>query len=354
MGCSQLSVCVGSVLLGSVVLMGCGEEKQTKVERLSERVSLLESELSSAQRQSGQINQELGSLKSRNRELINKSNQDRSELVTARNRLVRAEELKNDALRRQESAAQFLQQREELYEQIEDLRDKVVETSELRRQAVAREGMFDKSAAEYESVVKSLNAEVLDLIEQVNEMSESVTTSSRLQEELDLANNLIAELAADHPQFFVSLLEKHKELNDLDLLTWKSISLELVSSRFTLGQVLRMKMPLEMADNRGTAVLFFGSIEVAALRCDVDLVERIVTYTFPNAAEVRSVMKINTSDILRVMFGPAEFRSEFVFEAGVPVTGLGGTRIDFQVKSVKLSGLSIAERSEHGVWRLEK
>jgi len=342
---------VAFVICIPVILVGCEEEK-TEVERLTDRVIHLESELSAAQRHNGRVNQEIGSLKSKNRELSEETSLYLSQVNTARDNLARAEDLKNESIRNQESAAQFLQQRDDLHRQIENLRSRVVELNSLRQQVGIQEEVFGESIAEYESLVNELNDEITDLNEQVVEMSVLALDADQLQEELDSANEKVKSLAVEHPQFFISLLEQHKELKDSDLFTWESISLELVSSRFTLGQVLRMKMPLEMADNRGFAVLKFGSIEVDAIGCEIDLVQRIASYTFPNAAEVRSVMEINTSDIVHVYFGPLEFRSEIVFEAGASITGLSGTRINFLPKSIQLSDLPIANRSENGIWTL--
>lgn len=337
----------------SLLLVGCEEEKSDK-EILEEQVESLKDTLADNQRRLGEANRQVGML----------SNQeDRAERLE--DQLIQAQRDLAEVQGRSESAARFIQEKEallQLRDRLERERDNYKQqNNELFIELDALEQQLsqtNQATADLRDQLSS-SAETTDLLErQLNDLQTDldleklVETVEQQRDQLAAAKNRIDQLEDEHPQFMVSLLGNYKKLTDDDLGSWSIIKLELTSSRFTIGQALRLTLPLSMIDHRGEFKLEFGSLETQATSISVDVSSNTAAVTFANAAELRAAMQISETDLTTVSFGPDGNRSELVFRIGEQETGITGTTISFEPMEIRLSGLRVVERNLDSEWVL--
>ncbi len=346
------SIGVLAAVCVSLLLVACGNSS-SKEEVLQERVGALKSELESTQIQLGQANQKLGEIQGNRDQLSRDMKKTESELTDLRSQLKDAERLRLADKEQKNTVSKYLEQRENLYSQLNDMKEKLVEAKAQRHE-------IDRLANELKDAKENSELKITKLSKQLNELNASLNEAEsksneaiQLQGELAAARKTIKDITADRPEFFIPLLQKHGELGDNDLQSWGVITLQLTSSRLALGQEMQLTLPLSMIDFRGSFVLTFGSLNATAESCDLNMKDRIATLTFPNAAEFHSAIEISTTDILSVSFGPSDFQSKIVFAVNTPENGWLSNQIDFKVKEVRLSGLPVATRSDQGKWTLQ-
>jgi len=346
-------ILIVGVMASCFFMVSC-EAEQTKIETLEERVESLKDELADNQQRLGEAHRQVGLLsdqEAKAERLEDQLNQALRKIAEDKGKSKSASEyvLQRDALlqlrdRLERERDNYKQQNKELFIELDALEQRLSQTNQ------ATADLRDQLAS---------SKEITDLLERRfndlqtdRDLEKLVETVDQQRDQLEAAKQRIDQLEDEHPQFMVSLLGNCKKLTDDDLGSWSIIKLELTSSRFTIGQALRLTLPLSMIDHRGEFKLEFGSLETQATSIAVDVSSNTAAVTFANAAELRAAMQISETDLTTVSFGPDSSRSELVFRIGEQETGITGTTISFEPIEIRLSGLRIVERNFDGEWLL--
>lgn len=353
LGKRQLVVLVIGVMVSNFLLVGCKEEK-SETEILKERVATLREELAVNQQRLGEAHRQVG--------LLN-DQQQRAEKLEYR--LSQAQSELDEVRDRSESAARFIQEKQTLLQ----LRDRLERENDKYRQQnnelVSEIDLLEQKLFQADQDANALrdqliaSEETIHLLEMELEEIKSDRDLEKLAEiveqqrqQIDKAKNRIDQLEDEHPQFMLSILENRDKISSDDLGSWGIINLELTSSRFAIGQALKLTLPLPMVDHRGEFKLVFGMLEAKAASISVDVSSNTAAVMFENAAQLRAAMQISETDQVSVLFGPDDQRSELVFRIGEPETGLTGTTISFEPIEILLSGLKVVVRNSEGEWML--
>lgn len=378
------------VILASL-MVGCGDTAQLESEN-----QRLQRQLNTEQTRTGELTREVARLGAEIRDL-------KPELEDLRGERGVADRMRMDAISREDQAARWIEQRDEhhallnkwmerhsecsaerddLTSRISHLTEEIVSLGSIRdslkkqleeasetsiewmrrhsegsakvdEQATTMAHQFD-TIVSLEATRDALTKQVEELQEAKEAMRLAVAAAEEQTKELDRLSEQLRILSEEQPTFFISLLAHAERLSDVDLMSWKSISLRLREPFYRMGYRLAVTMPLSLLDPRGDVELRFGALEIVSDQWGVDSKDRIVTFSFPSGERLRSAMEVSSTDIVTVEFGPRDERGVLRFR----IKDFGGgliraDSVEFELLSVEFSGFPVAFRESDGTWRLK-